>query len=433
MRIAVVGAGPAGVTTGRLLRDQGHTVTVYEKLSKAGGRTASIHFGPEHWVDTGAGWFASFYSATWTLFKSSGFVAPLRKMTVLGGGDLVLDGEKFPAPNSVRRMISSKLLGPFDKIRFIFWAAKLFATQRGGLRIDRNFDHVPAMDTLRPMGKAALERAIRPTFEGPFFARLEEMNGTLVRSWLRALPFAKFFQMDGGMDFAWQQISGVLATHFDSPVTAVGSASAGGAWLQCDGDTSPHVYDAIVLAVPAGEAARLLGEAAPAALNSVEYAPHVRVYIARPVEHPVTRIGSHIFPNATVATVERGNGGQQSWGSVPEGWEWVLVCAPAASSERLLDMDDDTLLDLMFSTAGDLVGEKFQWRDYTVQHVVRWRRAVPVVGPHFYRNVDSLNSKPPIVFAGDWLDQPCVEGAVRSGFRAAQALDPRVRVPRHAR
>jgi predicted NAD/FAD-dependent oxidoreductase len=44
------------------------------------------------------------------------------------------------------------------------------------------------------------------------------------------------------------------------------------------------------------------------------------------------------------------------------------------------------------------------------------------VRPGYHRRVAGLEQRPPIVYAGDWLVQPCVEGAVRSGQAAAAAL-----------
>jgi predicted NAD/FAD-dependent oxidoreductase len=48
--------------------------------------------------------------------------------------------------------------------------------------------------------------------------------------------------------------------------------------------------------------------------------------------------------------------------------------------------------------------------------------AVPTVDRGYLARIRTLPQRPPIVFAGDWLVQPCVEGAVRSGERAAAAF-----------
>jgi protoporphyrinogen/coproporphyrinogen III oxidase len=45
LRVAVVGAGPAGLTAARTLTDLGHEVVVFEKESRVGGKVLSIPFG----------------------------------------------------------------------------------------------------------------------------------------------------------------------------------------------------------------------------------------------------------------------------------------------------------------------------------------------------------------------------------------------------
>lgn len=431
MRVAIVGAGPAGMTAARALTSAGHVVTVFEEGPTAGGRTRTVHFGDGHWLDTGAGWLTDFYPVTMDLLARNGLDDGLTPLRLRGGGELLLEGVRHPSPNSIWRILTSRLINPVDKVRFFAWMAMLVVGQGKDLAIDRGYDSVPAMTALGSMGSDALERIVRPSFEGPFFARLEQMNGTLVRSWLRSLSIGHFFQPDLGMDRPWRRLAERLDVRFSTEVTRVGSDGAARAWLETGGETQE--YDAIVLAVPAPAAARLLGDSAPAALGDVPYVPHVRAYVARPSTAHVPRTAVHVFPNDTVATVERGSGGDPAWGHVPVGWEWALICAPSASSEHLIDLPHDELMDALFDTAAELTGERIQWRDYEVEHLVRWTHAVPVVDVDYYERLDSIARGAPLVLAGDWCDQPCVEGAVRSGYRAAALLDPTIEVPRAAR
>jgi predicted NAD/FAD-dependent oxidoreductase len=57
-----------------------------------------------------------------------------------------------------------------------------------------------------------------------------------------------------------------------------------------------------------------------------------------------------------------------------------------------------------------------------VIHLMRWRWAVPTMAPGHYRRLASHVHRPPVVFAGDWMKEACVEGAVRSGEAAAAAF-----------
>ena len=159
-------------------------------------------------------------------------------------------------------------------------------------------------------------------------------------------------------------------------------------------------------------------EALPAAIADIEYAPHVRLYLARQGVGP-PRSGIHAFPNETVATVEMGSGGDGSWGRVPVGWQWALLCAPAASSGRLLELSDDDLAAELWDVGSTIDDRLFPLASAEIVHVVRWRYAVPKVGVGYRARIRRIEQRPPIVFAGDWLVQPCVEGAVRSGNAAA--------------
>ncbi len=423
MRVAVVGAGPAGLTAAFRLQQSGHDVAVFESCDVVGGRTHTEHVGPGHWVDTGAGWLASFYPRTLAVLDELGLTDLLRPMPLRGGGELMIDGRVVPFPSSLRRIITSPLLGPTDKTRFLATMARLFLRQRGNLTIDTAYDDVPALDDLAGMGEAARERIVRPLFEGPFFSRLEEMSAALVRSWLRVLSVGRFFQVSGGMDAPWRRLGEVVGVRTSTVAERV-TPHAGFVEIAVAGGSER--YDGCVVAVPAPVAARLV-DGAPPCLDDVRYASHVRLYAARRAAGP-RRSSIHVFPNDTVATVEMGSGRWGAWGGVPDDWCWALVCAPAAASAPLLARPADEVTAQLWSTATAIEPRLFDLDRADAVHLIRWPHAVPRVDRGYYRRLARLVQTPPIVYAGDWLVQPCVEGAVRSG-EAAASLFPRVGRP----
>jgi predicted NAD/FAD-dependent oxidoreductase len=195
----------------------------------------------------------------------------------------------------------------------------------------------------------------------------------------------------------------------------------GGVEVMVEGDGIERA-DAVVVAVPAPQAANLTPDH-PAAdvLREIRYAPHVRLYAARRAAGP-SRTGIHAFPNDTVATVELGTGRDGAWGQVPVDWQWELICAPAATSGPLLDLSDDEASDRLWTAATRIDPRIFPLDEAEIRLLVRWRHAVPVVDPGYHARLRRLHQSPPIVFCGDWLVQPCVEGAVRSGEIAARLL-----------
>jgi oxygen-dependent protoporphyrinogen oxidase len=414
--IAVVGAGPAGLTAAHRLTEAGFTVTVLEREAVAGGRTHSEHHGPGHWVDTGAGWLASFYPETLALLDELGLRGRLTPMQLRGGGDLLLDGRLVPTPNSVRRIAATSLLGPVDKLRLFAYMARLFVTQRGNLNVDLDHDGERAVDELQRMGARGRDVVVRPNFEGPFFARLEEMSAALVRSWLRCLAAGTFFHVAGGMDAPWRQLAARLTVRTGAIVENVTPRDDA---VEIRHGGGVERFDAAVIAVPAPVAATMVGaEHRPGWLDEVAYVPHVRLYAARPGRR-ADRSGIHVFPNDLVATVELGGGALGAWGQVPDDWEWALVCAPAASSGPLLDAPADDVTRRLWSAATTIDRRLFSLDEAEIVQLIRWRHAVPAVNPGYFGRMRPLTQRPPLVFAGDWLVQPCVEGAVRSGNIAA--------------
>src|SRR5262249_7165570 len=155
--------------------------------------------------------------------------------------------------------------------------------------------------------------------------------------------------------------------------------------------------DAVVVAVPAPLAADLAPEhPAAAVLRSIRYAPHIRLYAAREADGP-PRTGIHAFPNTTVATVELGPGRDGAWGRVPDGWQWELICAPAASSDPLLARSDDEASAILWHEAKRIDPRIFPLEDAQVRLLVRWTHAVPIVDPGYYRRLAAFPQRPPIV------------------------------------
>ena len=159
--------------------------------------------------------------------------------------------------------------------------------------------------------------------------------------------------------------------------------AAGGVDIVVDGVA--EAYDGVVVAVPAPVAVGIVAaEALPAAVAGVEYAPHVRLYLARQGVGP-PRSGIHAFPNETVATVEMGAGGDGSWGRVPAGWEWALICAPAASSGRLLELPDDELAATLWEAGSRIDSRLFPLESAEIRHLVRWRARGAQGGSRLFR------------------------------------------------
>lgn len=434
MKIAVVGAGPAGLTAAYRLQQAGHQVEVLEQLNVIGGRTHAEHFGPGHHCDTGAGWLATFYTQTLRLFAELGYHDRfVRPRQVRGAADLLIqgataqllgipaDGTLYPWPLRQETAANSPLLTPADKVRYAAYLEHLQKLQPSTLEPDLHYDGRNAAEEFAPLGERVVEVIMRSLFEGPWFTRLEEQSASHARLWLQAVQDAHFFQVQDGMDAPWIMLAQGVNVRMGEAVEAL-QRRGNGIELTCT--SGGRRYDGVVLAVPAPAAARLLRaepELAPSWLDNVRYAPQVRVYAAKPSSADAA-YGVHLLPPTDLFSVEWYSGRHGAWGACPPDWQWGLVCTYGPTCAKFLNQEPAAVSAELWRQAQAVCPQLFALTEATVIHYHRWEWAVPIMHPGHYRNLAALQNKPPVVFAGDWMNNACIEGAVRSGEAAAQAF-----------
>lgn len=426
MRIAVVGAGPAGLTAAYRLQQAGHAVEVLESLAIVGGRTHAHHFadpsGHGHHCDTGAGWLATFYSATLRFFDELGlrdlFVRP---RSVRGAADLLIDGKLYPWSYRLEGIASSPLLDDEDKSRYAAYLEHLMKVQPDDLQPDLNYDQRDALDEFTPLGERTVEIVMRSLFEGPWFARLGTQSAAHVRLWLRVLQDSQFFQLKDGMDAPWLKVAEKLAIRTSEPVEALHRR---GSQVELTCASGGRRYDGAVLAVPAPAAARILAaqpDLAPSWLDDVRYAPQVRVYAARQTGEDAY-FGVHLLPPTDLFSVEWYSGRHGAWGACPPDWQWGLVCTYGPTCAKFLDQEPETVQRELWDQARAVCPALFTLDEADVVHYHCWKWAVPIMHPGHYRDLAVFENRPPVVLAGDYMNNACVEGAVRSGEAAAAAF-----------
>lgn len=421
MKIAVIGAGPAGLTAGRALTLAGHHVVVFEAGEAVGGRTRTIRPATGHLVDTGAGWLTTFYPKTMSIVADIGMEGDLEQLDLVSSSRLSDRGELIKVPTGPIEAARTKILPLGEKIRLMAWTAALFARQRHpDLEPDLRYDDVDAdTHTTRAVGPIAAASVFTPLVSA-VFADLSELSAALLRSWVRAGASARFYAPTEGMDSIWKRVAGDLDVRTDSPASRIVMGRNGGVDVSIDGATAER-FDGCVAAAPITRMRAIVdGVDLPGWLDDVRYAPHFRVYAA--MKGDVERIDVHpLETDAPVATISRGPAGRL-WGVVPEGYCAALVGSSGPWSADLIEMGDDEAIKTLWERAREIDPGLFELGEAELLVPIRWDEAVPVFGPGRFKQVKSFTQKPPLVFAGDWLVQPCVEGAVRSGLSAAAAF-----------
>ena len=421
MRIAVVGAGPAGMTAAYRLQQAGHAVEVLEARDVVGGRTHAEHLGPGHHCDTGAGWLTSFYKHTLALFDELGYRDLLiRPRHVRGAADLRTGGRVYRAEPDGERA-AYQLLSPEERRALAAYLERVYAEQPDGLTIDLAADDRDAEAEVAPLGSSVVDYVFRPWFEGPFFTPLNQMSAAKMRSWLKAYVGATFYQVAGGMDTPWLRLAERMEVRTGAPVHA---ARLRGGGVDLELPSGARSYDGVVLACPATASTRILGEHIADVLpwlGEVRYSPEVRVYAARPDEADAA-LGIHLSPPTPVFSVEMYSGVRGAWGDCPPDWQWALVCASGPDSTELLKLPAEEARHALWERARSVAPQLFALEEAAVVHDIRWEWAIPVLSPGHFRRLAAYERKPPVVLAGDWTYHACVEGAVRSGEQAAAAF-----------
>ncbi|MCC6960420.1 MAG: FAD-dependent oxidoreductase [Dehalococcoidia bacterium] len=422
MQIGVIGAGAAGLTAAYRLTQAGHRVTVFEALPYVGGRTHSAHFGPGHHLDTGAGWLTSAYTQTLRLFEEVGEKGRLRPIHASGPSELVVEGRSFIGAGLPRTAAGDHLIPPDERERLRNWLHWLDGYPPLGFRTFN--DNETAEQHIEAVGPAAAKYLFAPMFEG-LFAPLAEQSAEFLRSWIAASR-ATYYQVEDGMDAPWKRI----ATHLDVRVnTAVEMIRQSGQKLEVVANSLSLAFDGLVVAVPPPAGNQFVTRAIEprwvAQLNyeQVRYSGQCRLYLAMPGDAPA-RIHRRPLPMGPIASVEWQSSADGAWGSCPPGWQWALICANEAHNDRLNPLPDFEVTTRLYQAASKIVPELPPLDTWKVKHLVRWKHAVPVMPPGHFTRLANYARRPPIVFAGDWTHQACVEGAVRSGEAAAEAFGP---------
>jgi predicted NAD/FAD-dependent oxidoreductase len=254
---------------------------------------------------------------------------------------------------------------------------------------------------------------------------MEEQSAEFLRSWIAASR-VHYFQVEEGMDAPWKRI----ATHLDVRVNQrVEMIRQGGAKLEVVANSMGSAFDGIVVAVPPPVGNQFVTRAVEprwvAQLNyeRIDYAGQCRLYLAMPGEAP-ERLHKRPLPMGLLASIEWQSGRDGAWGACPPGWQWALICANEAANSRLIELPDFEVTEHLWRAAAEVVPSLPPLDSWKVRHLVKWRHAVPTMAPGHFTRMAAYARRPPIVFAGDWTHQACVEGAVRSGEAAAEAFGP---------
>jgi len=200
-----------------------------------------------------------------------------------------------------------------------------------------------------------------------------------------------------------------------------------------------EAFDAVVLAVPAPPAARLLGSVAPAAsaeLAGIAYASVALVHLAVPAAVGAGLAGSSgvLVPPVEGLTVKAATWSSLKWDWVREGAPDTLVLRASvgrAGDEADVARPDGELVDTVLADLSRLTGAGFDRAALVDARVTRWGGGLPQYPVGHAARVGRIRSAlaayPTLAVCGAAYDGVGIPACIASGRAAASALVPDLR------
>ena len=453
MRVAVIGAGVAGLVAAHRLGEQGHACDVYERWPGLGGQAATLDVGGGHLLER-------YYHH---LFTSDRHIADLY-------AELGMPDELEWRPSSVAFFADGRqwpFVTPLDLLRFeplpplarIRMGAAVVALQRFG-RDRAPYERITAREWIvKRMGRAPWEKVWGPLLRGKFGERAEQI--AMVWLWSkftlrRSIKGEEAREEKLGYPrHSWELLFDALQTSIESaggrvlidrPAARLGRADDGGFTVTpgvagsfrrghdpggFDAAGEPERYDAVVATVPNDVFEQLLdprlrdevGEDYLARTRSIEY--FAALVLLLELERPFspyywTNIADNELP--FVGLIEHTNFIEpERYG----GRRFLYVSNYLAHGHELLSLDADALLD-RYEPGLRKVNPGFSrgWVKQAWLH--REPAAQPIVTVGYHERIPALNTPARgLVLANTTQVYPEDRGtnyAVRLGGDAARAL-----------
>jgi len=458
--VLVAGGGIAGLSAALVLQEEGVDYHLFEAQDRLGGKILTERV-EGFLLEGGPDCFLSERPGVFELARRLEICHRLLPTEEQNRGTFILwRGRLHPLPEGLMLLAPSRL-GPFLKSGLLSWRGKLRALAEPFVPRGGGGDESLASFVRRRLGEEVLERIAEPLIAGihagdpetmslragfPRFARMEEEGG-LIRSLLRARrsrekashpcpggPEERTFFMSfaGGMGELVEEVAGRLSP---SRITrGVGvkmvTPSPGGWEIELQGGERISAR-AVVLALPAYQAARVVEEADPelaGLLSSVPFSSTLTLSLAyREGELPPLSGFGFVVPRKEGKLMSGVTYSSRKWrGRVPSSG-YVLLRVFARGGEEL---SDHQVVSRVREELAEILGVKAR---PLLTRLYRWPRGLPQYPVGHLQRLEQVERRlgelPGLFLAGASYRGVGVGECIRSGFSAARGALELLRGP----
>lgn len=446
MRVAVVGAGIAGLAAAHELQQRGATPVVFDADVRAGGKLRTEPFA-DVLIDTGPDSFLARRPEAVGLCRELGLDARLEPPAATTAF--------VYARGRLRRLPTGLVLGvPTDPVALARsgilsgWGAVRAAMEPWLPGQPLDGDTALGALTRRRFGNEVTARLVDPLLGGINAGDVDQLSIDTVapqiaaaarrdRSLTRALKGAPQPPTTG--DPVFLTLPGGLESLVDALVERVGDIRRGDAVSAIDpgrvtSRSGDHDVQGVVLATPGFVTGPLLEAHSPGAasiLGSIPYASVSMVLLAYPtaaVPGPLDASG-FLVPRTEGMLMTAASWASSKWSHLAKPERVLLrVSAGRHGDERAMRMDDADLVDRI---RGDLRTTMGITREPSSVRVIRWPRSFPQYPPGHQARIARATAElaeraPWITIAGAALDGVGIPACIGSGRTAARTLLERI-------
>jgi protoporphyrinogen/coproporphyrinogen III oxidase len=425
-KVAVIGAGMAGLSAAYRLTQAGFDTTIFEGEGFVGGRTRSIEKAG-FTLDLGAITLSPAYKETIKLLEDVGAPEILTKvnpvLAIPRGGQLheldlsklISTGLKTPLLSTFAKLSLLKLIPVMAK----YGSKSSFESMAMLSELDVESCRTFA---LRKVGKEVHDYLIDPIIRVNMFNATDISSAVDIVWLLKIFSDADLIQVKGGMDKIARQVASRLNVQLNTTITGV-SREADVVMIRSGREA--HQFDGAVVAVPVK--------------NALEIAPWIsgaqRQWFenAKPISSLAIHVGLKRRPNTKAAMImvpsseaeavmgialEHNKCGDRA----PAGKGLMVLHMSPSWADRHANLDETTIAQKAVALVEPFLGPLTD--DIEMVNVHRWQHEDHQRPVGIYKALGSVipqTREGRVTFAGEYISAG-IEGAVISGRRCAEAL-----------
>jgi oxygen-dependent protoporphyrinogen oxidase len=439
--VVVVGGGISGLAAARAVHQAGYTAIVLERGDRVGGRmrTEIVDGVP---IDLGAQFINGFYDATIALIDEVGLSPELAQRSQRA---YLVDRGVVQGLWPAGELMSGHALSAVSKGRMLLLTAPLVAHWRQLSIVDlassAALDRESAAQFLgRLTGKQTLDNFFAPLLRGLLYWDADTTGIAIVLAILKSFVKSRSgtYRMDGGIDQLPHALTTGIHAQTSSGVRKVTQADDG-YLVTADGPDGEQQIAArgVLCATTATQVNAMmpwLPRAMASFFGSVSYTRTAILTFRVASDAKNYPRGALLFPVPAVKDIASINPRYEVVDGAPG-----QAAAAADDSGRLINvflsdqgiadydgLDDKELAAVTLKRVSELIGSNGWASAAELVHVHRWPEALPRYQPGHIEAVRQFRMAEAgltgLAFAGDYLDGPYIDGAVRSGQSAARRL-----------